>query len=114
MYNCTRQILRTAVAEIATFNLRTILFGVEDLSIVENKKIFTTVHELIRESGLCRCRKIESNQHFFFLKCGLYNCTRQILRTAVAEIATFNLRTILFGVEDLSIVENKKIFTANL
>ena len=65
----------------------------------------------IIDSPLCCCGKIESNKHFF-LECELYNRPRQILRTAISEIAAFNLRTILFGVEDLSFVENKNIFTA--
>ena len=65
----------------------------------------------IVDSPLCYCGKIESNKHFF-LECGLYQRTRQILRRAISEIATFNLRTILFGVEDLSFEENKNIFTA--
>ena len=65
----------------------------------------------IIDSPLCCCGKIESNMHFF-LECELYNRPRQILRTAISEIAAFNLRTILFGVEDISFVENKNIFTA--
>ena len=65
----------------------------------------------IINSPFCHCGKIESNK-LFFLECGLYNHPIQILRTAISEIATFNLRTILFGVEDLSFVENKNIFTA--
>ena len=60
----------------------------------------------IIDSPLCCCEKIESNKHFF-LECGLYNRPRQVLRTAISEIAAFNLRTILFGV-----VENKNAFTA--
>ena len=63
----------------------------------------------IIDSPLCCCGKIESNKHFF-LECGLYNHPRQILRTAISEIAAFNLGTILFGVEDLSFVENKNKF----
>ena len=58
------------------------------------------------DSLLRQCGKIESNKHFF-LECGLYNPIRQILRTAISAIVAFNLRTILFGVEDLSIEENK-------
>ena len=43
--------IENCYSEIAAFNLRTILFGVEDLSFVENKNIFTAVHEFIKESG---------------------------------------------------------------
>ena len=53
----------------------------------------------IIDSPLCCFGKIESSIFFFFLECGLYNRPRQILRTAISEIAAFNLRTILFGVE---------------
>ena len=65
----------------------------------------------IIDSPLCHCGKIDSNK-YFFLEYGLYNHTRQILRTTISKIAKFNCRTILFGVEDLLMVENKNEFTA--
>ena len=67
--------------------------------------------DMSTDSPLCCCGKIESNMHFF-LECGLYNRPRQILRTATSEIAAFNLRTILFSIQDLSFEENKNIFAA--
>ena len=53
MIKCEKilNILRTAISETAAFILRTILFGVKDLSIVENNNIFTAGHKFVKESG---------------------------------------------------------------
>ena len=50
----------------------------------------------------------------FFLVCPLYNKPRLTLQNAMAHIAPFTLRTLLYGDENLDIASNKRIVTETL
>ena len=49
-----------------------------------------------------------------FLVCPLYNTPRLTLQNAMAHIAPFTLRTLLYGDENLDIAANKRIVTETL
>ena len=60
------------------------------------------------------CGFINENEFHFFLVCPLYNRPRLTLQNAMAHIALFTLRTLLYGDENLDIAANKRIVTETL
>ena len=55
----------------------------------------------IIDSPACLCGFINENEFHFFLVCPLYNRPRLTLQNAMAHIAPFTLRTLLYGDEKL-------------
>ena len=68
----------------------------------------------IIDSPACLCGFINENEFHFFLICPLYNRPRLTLQNAMAHIAPFTLRTLLYGDENLDIASNKRIVTETL
>ena len=68
----------------------------------------------IIDSPACLCGFIKENEFHFFLVCPLYNRPRLTLQNAMAHIAPFTLRTLLYGDEYLDIASNKRIVTETL
>ena len=62
-------------------------------------------------SPLCRCGEVESNTHYFF-ECRFYCNIRATLRQHIRAKSVFNIDTVLFGDNELSISENEQIFHA--
>ena len=63
------------------------------------------------QSPLRRCGSVESTQHYF-LDCLFYHDLRLSLSQSLNSITTFTLNTILFGDENLSLLENQRIFNS--
>ena len=68
----------------------------------------------IIDSPACLCGFINENEFHFLLVCPLYNRPRLTLQNAMALIAPFTLRTLLYGDENLDIASNKRIVTETL
>ena len=68
----------------------------------------------IIDSPACLCGFINENEFHFLLVCPLYNRPRLTLQNAMAHIAPFTLRTLLYGDENLDIASNKRIVTETL
>ena len=66
------------------------------------------------QTTFCLCGFINENEFHFFLVCPLYNRPRLTLQNAMAHIAPFTLRTLLYGDENLDIASNKRIVTDTL
>ena len=62
----------------------------------------------------CVCGFINENEFHFFLVCPLYNRPKLTHQNAMAHIAPFTLRTLLYGDENLDIAANKRIVTETL
>ena len=62
-------------------------------------------------SPICRCGEVESNTHYFF-ECRFYCNIRVTLRQHISAKSAFNIDTVLFGDNELSLVENEQIFHA--
>ena len=77
---------------------------------IEKFKYFIQDYEtIVVDSPLCSCGSIESNQHYFF-ECKLYLLIRNTLVQKLSDITTVNLKTILYGNENLSFYNNEIIF----
>ena len=63
------------------------------------------------QSPLCRSGSVESTQHYF-LDCLFHRDLRLSLSQSPNVITTFTLNTILFGDENLSLLENQRIFNS--
>ena len=63
------------------------------------------------QSPLCRCGTVESTQHYF-LECPTYSTQRNSLCQFISGITRFTLQTVLFGDENLNLLDNQRIFAA--
>ena len=68
----------------------------------------------IVDSPACSCGFINENEFHFLLVCPLYNTPRVTLQNAKLHIAPFNLRTLLYGDDNLDFTETKRIITETL
>jgi len=68
----------------------------------------------IIDNSDCQCGyNCEDSYHFFFI-CPLYNRPRAIFHNTIANYASFTLRTVLYGRENLQLKDNITIITATL
>ena len=65
------------------------------------------------DSPACSCGFINENEFHFFL-CPLNNRPRVTLQNAMGNIASFTLRTLLYGSENLDLTVNKRIVIETL
>ena len=65
----------------------------------------------IVDSPLCQCGVNETSKHYL-LVCPLFSIQRQVLFNTVSPITNCNLKTLLFGDDNLSMELNKTIFQA--
>jgi hypothetical protein len=68
----------------------------------------------IIDSPECSCGFEKEDTYHFFFTCPFYNGPRAALHNKVANLAPFTTRTILFGRPDLSLEQNKTIYSATL
>ena len=68
----------------------------------------------IIDSPACSCGLVNENEFHFLLVCPLYNRPRVTLQNGVGHIAAFTFRTLLYGDDNLDLIENKRIITKTL
>ena len=68
----------------------------------------------IIESSACSCGFINEDEFHFFFVCPLYNRPRITLLNAISHIAPYTLRTLLYGIDELELTENKRIICETL
>ena len=68
----------------------------------------------IIESSACSCGRKNEGEIHFFLACPLYYRPRVTLLNALAHIAPFTVRTLLYGIGTFELEENKIIITETL
>ena len=61
-------------------------------------------------SPCCSCGALFENAYHFFMKCPNFQKQRQTLKTAIEQLITFDISTILLGSNALNLEENKLVF----
>ena len=64
----------------------------------------------VKETPSCSCGSSIENAQHFFLDCTLWANLRTVLQRSVLQLANFNLNTLLYGDEKLSLDSNILIF----
>ena len=66
----------------------------------------------IKDSKSCSCGALNEDTYHFFFNCPKYNSIRIDLHENVIRVASFTLKTVLYGSDECSYFENSKIFLA--
>ena len=66
----------------------------------------------VRETGACSCGEPKEDTFHYFFVCPNYNNIRINLHEMVIRLASFTLKTVLFGSDDCTFKNNVKIFEA--
>ena len=66
----------------------------------------------IIDNAQCICGNPREDEMHYFFDCPLYVIPRTILREKLLLLGNFNLRTLLFGIEESTMIVNSAIFEA--